>query len=199
MLGGFALIATAAFNMTVGEQLAADNQQKAAEVVPLVDSQIDETATSGATSLEVGQVFARLRVPRFGEDYVRNIAEGTSLEKVLNTVGIGHYRSTQMPGEVGNFALAGHRSGNGGPFRNIDKLQAGDLAVVETATTRYIYRFIEQKIVEPSELGVIAADPVGLTQKVTDGKYLTMTSCTPIYVNTQRIIAWFTLISESAL
>jgi sortase A len=153
----------------------------------------------GIKGLDVGDVFGKLYVPRFGEGYVRNIAEGTSLSKVLNTVGIGHYQGTQMPGEVGNFALAGHRVGNGGPLRNIDKLVAGDLAYVETATTRYTYRFLDSKVVNPEDVGVISAKPAGLTQARAEGKYLTLTTCTPIYINTKRHIAWFELVDESGI
>ncbi len=179
----------AIYQMTFGEQKAAEQQQQAAEVEPLVT---DSDQVSG--ELKVGDIFAKIRIPRFGDDYVRNIAEGTSVTKVLNTVGIGHYVGTAMPGEVGNFALAGHRSGNGGPMRNIDKFQAGDQVIVETTTDTYNYRYLESAIVKPDALGVIAEVPEGLSSAMVNGKYLTLTTCTPIYVNTERYIAWFELI-----
>lgn len=186
------MLGSVLYNMTFAEDQAAKNQQRAAEVVPLVET--ETAATSG--ELTVGDVFAKLYVPRFGKDYVRNIAQGTSVSKVLNTVGIGHYLSTQMPGEIGNFAVAGHRAGNGGPMRQIDKLVSGDLAYVETSTTRYTYRFIESKIVTPDQLGVIKAMPEGLNGAVATARYLTMTTCTPIYINTERYVAWFEQVDE---
>lgn len=195
LAAGLLIAGVSAFNLTFGEQLAGQQQQQAAEVEPLVIT--GENAAESA--LKVGDVFAKLYVPRFGEGYVRNIAEGTSLSKVLNTVGLGHYLGTQMPGEVGNFAIAGHRAGNGGPMRLIDKFQDGDLIYVETATTRFTYRYLESKIVSPQEIGVIAPEPAGLTKKSGPGKYLTLTTCTPIYVNTDRFIAWFEQIAEQPL
>ncbi|WP_172956802.1 class E sortase [Rhodoluna limnophila] len=195
LVGGVTIISVAAYNMTVGDELARVQQQAAAETVPLAGAD-GETGTLDGKQLEIGDVFAKLYVPRFGEDYVRNIAEGTSLSKVLNTVGIGHYSGTAMPGEVGNFALAGHRSGNGGPMRDIDKFVPGDLVFVETASTRYTYKFVEGTTVKPSGIGVIAPVPVGMATAVEGGKYLTMTSCTPIGVNTDRIIAWFELVEQ---
>lgn len=195
LAGGLMLVGTAVFNMTLGDQLAGEQQQKQAESVPL---KFDAPATAADSKLQVGEVFAKLYVPRFGQNYVREIAEGVSLEKVLNTVGIGHYIGSAMPGEVGNFAIAGHRAGNGGPMRDIDKLVAGDQAIVETATQKFTYEFLELKIVKPSEVGVLAADPVGLTIKDPNGQYLTLTSCTPIHVNTDRIVAWFKLLSVTA-
>ena len=189
------------YQLTIGEQQASDQQKMQAKEVPLVavadDSAGDDSGASvGASDLNEGDVFAKLYAPRFGSDYVRNIAEGTSVEKVLNTVGLGHYSKTQMPGELGNFAIAGHRAGNGGPLREIDKFVPGDLVYVETANTWFTYKFLESKVVEPNSIGVIDPQPQGLTKPAATGKYLTMTSCTPISVHTQRIIAWFALMNE---
>jgi sortase A len=150
------------------------------------------------SNLPVGKVFAKLYVPRFGKKYVHAIAEGTSLSKVLNGVGMGHYVSTQMPGKVGNFAIAAHRAGNGGPFRNIDKFHAGDLAYVETSTTWFTYRYLQTAIVKPSAIGVIYPKPQGLTAVTVSKSFLTLTSCTPIHVNTDRIVAWFELIRQDS-
>jgi sortase A len=192
---GLILVATSVFNLTLGDQLTEDKQQRAAELEPLI---IQSDPADDRSQLQVGEVFAKFSAPRLGENYIREIAEGTSLTKVLNTVGIGHYVSTQMPGQVGNFAIAGHRAGNGGPMRDIDKFVAGDLVYVETATKKFTYRYLETKIVSPTELGVINADPVGLKTKSGSGKYLTLTSCTPVYVNTNRIIVWFEQVEEQA-
>lgn len=182
----------------VSETQAGRQQANQAAEIPLVDLDPNsEQAALPSDGLEVGEVFAKLYVPRFGEDYLRNIAQGTSLSKVLNTVGVGHYEGTQMPGEVGNFAIAGHRAGNGGPMRKIDQLVAGDLVYVETANSKFTYRFLQSKIVSPEDVGVISATPKGLSDPSSSGKYLTMTTCTPIYVNTDRYVAWFELISES--
>lgn len=190
---GGVLVATSLYNLTAGELQQANQQQAAAEVEPLVIA--DQNISDG--ELLVGDVFAKLYVPRFGSDYVRNIAQGTSVSKVLNTVGIGHYVNTQMPGQIGNFALAGHRAGNGGPMRLIDKLVSGDLAYVETAQTKYTYRFMESKIVAPEDIDVISAVPKELSGAVAGGKYMTLTTCTPIYINTDRYIAWFELVEET--
>lgn len=193
MIGFGLLIAGVSVWQIVGQEtLSANTQQHAAEVEPLVNP----SAQAVPGELKVGDVFAKLYVPRFGQDYVRQIAEGTSVSKVLNTVGIGHYLGTAMPGEVGNFAIAGHRAGNGGPMRHIDKFIDGDLVYVETATTWYTYRFLQQAIVEPTALEVIEPMPGGLTKTASTNKFLTMTTCTPIYVNTERIAAWFELIDE---
>ncbi len=59
------------------------------------------------------------------------IVEGTEPRRQLEK-GPGHYRGTALPGQVGNFAVAGHRVGKGEPFLNLDQLRAGDAVIVET-------------------------------------------------------------------
>lgn len=148
---------------------------------------------------ENGQVFATLVISRFGEGWQRLIAEGTVWEPSLNVYGVGHYRGTEYPGEVGNFAVAGHRGGFGGTFRDIHKLVPGDTAVVTTTDSIFTYRFLESIIVKPEAVGVLADLPDGLSSAVEGGKYLTITSCDPIWVNTNRIVAWFELAEVSPI
>lgn len=148
------------------------------------------------SAIAEGKLIAKIRIPRFGATYVKNIYEGTSVTKVLNKLGIGHYEETELPGEAGNFAIAGHRMGNGGPFRNIDKFQIGDIVTVETSRGSFSYKYLATKIVKPSAVGVIAQKPVGLVDPEKNGHYMTLTSCTPIGVNTDRIVAWFSLVKS---
>jgi len=87
--------------------------------------------------LPVGDGFANLYIPAFGKDYVKTVIQGTD-ESDLDR-GPGHYLDTQVPGQIGNFAVAGHRVGKGEPFLNLDQLHPGDKIVVQTATNWYVY------------------------------------------------------------
>ena len=87
--------------------------------------------------IPAGEGFANLYIPRFGKDYAWTIVQGTNdadLER-----GPGHYEGTAVPGQLGNFAVAGHRVGKGEPFLNLDQLIPGDTIVVQTAGNWYIY------------------------------------------------------------
>jgi len=139
------------------------------------------------------QIFGRMYVPRFGTSWTRLIAEGTRWHPVLNEIGVGHYVGTAMPGEVGNFAVAAHRGGFGGAFKEIHRLTTGDKVFVETRNFWYVYKYLQTKIVNPNDTTVINAVPPELNGAVAGSRYMTMTSCTPIYVNTQRIIVWLEL------
>ena len=138
----------------------------------------------------LNEAFANLIVPRLGNDFKRPIAEGVGTKVLNNTkLGVGHYSATQLPGAVGNFALASHRSAYGGAFHNIHQLVVGDSIYVETADGWYRYVFRSLEYVRASGVGVILPLPqrpeVQATQRI-----ITLTTCNPFYSSSERIIAY---------
>lgn len=90
-----------------------------------------------------GQAFAKMYIPVFGPDYKFSIVEGTT-DKDLE-IGPGHYKNTALPGDPGNFAVAGHRVGKGAPFNDLDLLGSCDAIVVETQTQWFVYRVLPMR------------------------------------------------------
>src|SRR5690554_2184229 len=138
-----------------------------------------------------GVGFATLYVPRFGADYVRAIGEGVSLSDVLNKreLGVGHYPETQMPGELGNFAVAAHRTTWGAPFKNIADLQVGDKIYVQTPDGWYTYEFRTMEYVWPTGVQVLEPVPQAPGLDPLD-RFITLTSCNPMFSAAERIIAY---------
>jgi sortase A len=138
-----------------------------------------------------GKAFATLYVPRFGADYVRPIAEGTDLPTVLNNqrLGVGRYSETQNLGELGNFAIAAHRTTYGAPFAEISQLRVGDRVFVETVEGWFAYRFRNHEYVWPTALSVLNEVP-RFTGIEPGERILTMTSCHPRFSEAERIIAY---------
>ena len=136
-----------------------------------------------------GEKFAVMRIPRFGSDYAWEIAGGVSRERTLDPIGIGHYPGTPMPGEVGNFAVAAHRTTWGAPFNRIAELHVGDAIVVVTADGWYTYRVRTLEYVTPSEVEVLLPVPQ-VPDAPAGSRYITMTSCSPMYAMTERIVAY---------
>ena len=127
-------------------------------------------------------------IPRFGSNYTRPIVQGTTGD-VLDTLGLGHYPTTAMPGAVGNFAVAGHRQTHGAVLDNIHTLVPGDKIYVQTKDGFYVYVFRNNQIVMPSRTDVL--EPVPTRAGVTPTEsYLTMTSCNPRFGAEERIIAY---------
>lgn len=146
----------------------------------------DEKHPPATAAPAPGDAFGIVYIPRLGEGYQRPAAEGVSTE-VLDTLGLGHYEHTAMPGEVGNFALAGHRQTNGAVLDRIDELQDGDHIYVQTKEGYYTYTVSESKIVLPTEVSVIAPNPQDPKKPATE-RMLTLTSCHPRYGDTERYI-----------
>ena len=128
-------------------------------------------------SAQEGELIAQVYIPRFGSQWQRNLVEGTSLTE-LNKHGLGHYKDSQMPGQVGNFAFAGHRNGYGQPLGDVDKLQEGDPIIVRTQDYWYVYHYTSYKIVLPTDIEVVAANPENPGATPTK-RMLTMTTCEP--------------------
>lgn len=89
---------------------------------------------------ELGEAFARMYIPAFGSDFQFAIVEGTDDEDLL--AGPGRYIDSQMPGQAGNFAVAGHRVGKGAPFNDLGNLEVCDAIVVETQSEWITYRVL---------------------------------------------------------
>ena len=155
-----------------------------------------------SVKVDVGEPFAVLHVPALGDDYSRVIVEGTAQDQLAQ--GPGHYIGTAMPGQQGNFAVAGHRVGRGSPFLDLDRLRPGDAVVVETASSWITYRVLGdpatgrfggdpsgipgQLIVGPGDVDVIAATPGASTPAAPSDAYLTLTTCHPKYSAAQRLV-----------
>jgi sortase A len=133
--------------------------------------------------------FGLVLIPRFGTDYYRPIAEGVGTRAVLNQGEFGHYPTTQMPGALGNFAIAAHRTSYGASLGRINELQVGDPIYIETQDGWYRYEFRNLEYVRPSGVGVLAPVPQLLDAAPGD-RLLTMTSCNPKLSAAERIIAY---------
>jgi sortase A len=144
-----------------------------------------------------GEVFGILRVPAMGRDYAYRMAEGTSLELVLNDweLGVGRYSDTQMPGQVGgNTSVAAHRSGPlTNPFREVMNLRIGDPLFIETPEGWYTYRFRSTEYVLPTEVDVLNPFP-RLAGEAGVDQILTLTTCHPKMSGwTERAISYAVL------
>ena len=126
--------------------------------------------------VDEGEPIGRIRIPRIGASFV--VVEGTEPGDLRK--GPGRYADTSLPGLPGTFALAGHRTTYLSPFRDIDKLGRGSDVVVEMPYGRFTYEVFRKRIVDPSDVGVLAAVP--------RERRLVLTACHPLYSARQRIV-----------
>lgn len=87
-----------------------------------------------------GTPLMKMYIPRLGDDWQYTAVKGVTQKSLVT--GPGLYSSTQLPGQVGNMAFAGHRDGNGAPFFSAETLRTCDAIVVETRDHWYTYRVL---------------------------------------------------------
>lgn len=165
----------------VPDEPAAAPGAQPAVATPRHDEPPEEPAAAPA------ETFATIQVPRWAGEPVRPISEGTDKRTVLDVLGVGHYEGTAMPGQVGNFAVAGHRTTYGKPFNRIEELAVGDPLVVQTSRAWYVYRVTSVEIVAPSRGDVVAPVP-GDPGATPERRVITLTTCHPMFSARERYI-----------
>ncbi|WP_427129523.1 class E sortase [Pseudarthrobacter sp. S9] len=160
----------------------------AAPAAPATGGGTAASAVPVGTAPGHGQAIGVIYIPRLGADYSRPIIQGTS-QGVLDTLGLGHYEATAMPGELGNFVVAGHRQTHGAVLDNIHTLVPGDKIYVQTADAFYTYVYRNQEIVLPNRTDVLLPVP-GEPDAKPGQRILTLTSCNPRFGSQERIIAY---------
>jgi sortase A len=145
--------------------------------------------------------FALMTIPAIGKADVP-VMQGVDKEKVLDKGAVGHYTTpaTAMPWDpTGNFAVAAHRRTYGEPFRYINQLRVGDHVVVETTHGWFVYALDKElPQTDPSNVGTIAPIPKG-GPFTKPGRYITLTTCTPEWASTYRLIWWGHLVRVDPL
>ena len=121
---------------------------------------------------------AQLRIPRIGTDDI--VVQGISRDDLRK--GPGHYPDSPNPGQVGNSAIAGHRTTYGAPFGDLDQLEVGDRIFVRTVQGSFTYVVFDARhIVAPTDVSVLDPDPA-------HSAVLTLTTCNPKYSAAQRLV-----------
>lgn len=133
-------------------------------------------------TLEQGQAFGRLEIPRIDVDAV--VVHGTRWGADLSR-GPGHYERTTVPGLGKTVGIAGHRTTFGAPFRDIDDLRAGDSITLDLPYATFRYRVFEHEIVASDDWSVI---------RTRGFDTIMLSACHPLYSADQRWIVYGRLV-----
>lgn len=124
-----------------------------------------------------------ISIPKISVSMV--VVEGTDADQLRS--GPGHYPGTPLPGHAGNVAIAGHRTTYLHPFYDLDALAPGDAVNITTVQGLFIYRVVSSRVVDPSDVAVVAPTPTPM---------LTLTTCNPRYSANQRLVVQAALVSD---
>ena len=173
-------------------------QREHAEISRTLQTQWEEDGAQLAPKrVPKGDASALIRIPRFGKSYVVPVLEGVATEDLAR--GFGHFEESADPGQVGNYALAGHRVTHGEPLRRMPDLQPGDQVVVETVNATYVYRldtnpealivpFTGTWVLDPLPKNPQSGGPQPAQKK--GQRLITLTTCSEIFHTDDRMIAF---------
>ncbi|MGW6459012.1 class E sortase [Streptomyces sp. NPDC055078] len=162
------------------------------------DRMRDYWADQGPGELDTRDGIGFLHVPAMKNGEVL-VKKGTDPKK-LNDGIAGYYTKpvkSALPWDAnGNFTLAAHRDGHGAKFHNIHRIDDGDPIVFETRDTWYVYK-VYKKLPKTSKYNVKVLQPVPRESgKTKAGRYITLTTCTPVLTSDYRYIVWGELVRE---
>ncbi|HEX4791116.1 MAG TPA: class E sortase [Actinospica sp.] len=153
-----------------------------------------EWAASVNVQPRAAQPFATIQLPQLRNPEVWPVLDGVVQTELSQ--GVGWYPESQLPGQVGNFAVAAHRRTWGDMFRYLNEVKAGDSVIVQDGNTTYTYRVLQDPIyVDPTAVDVLDRIP-GRSGLTAPGRYLTLTTCDPVYNAYRRLIVFGELVSQ---
>jgi len=117
----------------------------------------------------------RIQIPALKLD--APIVQGDGWEQLKK--GVGQHAGSGNPGERANLVFSAHNDIFGELFRDLDRLNPGDLVIVYTSRRAYTYIVVDTKIVTPNAVEVMDA---------TSQPTVTLISCYPYLKDTQRIV-----------
>jgi len=126
----------------------------------------------------------RIQIPSIHID--APVVQGDGWEQLKK--GVAQHVGTADPGKAGNMVLSAHNDIFGEIFRNLDQLKVGDQVILFTNQRTYTYLVVDSKIVEPTDVEVMAP---------TTQPTVTLVSCYPYMVDKQRIVIVARLQSSS--
>jgi sortase A len=117
----------------------------------------------------------RIRIPDIRVD--APVVQGDGWKQLMQ--GVGQHIGTANPGERGNVVLSAHNDIFGEIFRYLEELEEGDEIILETLTQTVRYEVVRIDYVEPTDVSAMES---------TNEAVVTLISCYPYRVDTQRIV-----------
>lgn len=149
----------------------------------------DGAAPPAATATNAGADPAIVHLPTLEE--VHPVLPGVGAD-VLDQGLLGRYPGSANPGEIGNFAVAGHRTTYGRPLWALAELAPGDPVVVETPEAYHVYVVQRLRVVDPAATEVLAPTPDQPDTAATEA-WMVLTTCHPRFSAEQRLVAYAAL------
>jgi sortase A len=119
----------------------------------------------------------RIQIPVINVD--APVVQGDSWDQLKK--GVAQHLGSANPGQVGNVVLSGHDDVFGEIFRDLEKLQPGDVIILYTSQRQYVYVVTGSQIVPPNQVDVM---------NPTSDATATLITCYPYRIDNKRIVVF---------
>ena len=183
IIGGIFIVAgIIVISSAIGMRLWAAHKEKAMindfqKTIAQEDKKINMDNSSDAQPPSDGKgAIGILTIPKIN----LKVAIGEGVDQSTLKYAVGHFNGTAMPGQKGNFAVAGHRSYTYSEYFNrLGEIKNGDTIYVQAKNGTYTYKVYNISVVTPDHVEVLNPTPDAT---------MTLVTCTPIRVATHRLI-----------
>lgn len=123
-----------------------------------------------------------ISIPKIKVDHAKVLVDSNDFSRTL-----GHLPGSGLPGEKGNVFVSGHSALNpilsiqNAVFANLMDVKKGDVITVEAGGTKFNYKVVDLKIVNPTDVSVINPPD-------DQGRYISLMTCVPPGLNYKRWI-----------
>jgi sortase A len=137
----------------------------------------EPSRTAGTSAfLPVTDALALIEIPSINISKI--VVEGITPKDLRR--GPGHFPKTPLPGEMGNSAIAAHRTSYDAPFGNLNTIALDDVIYITTPKGKFAYTVIDVSVVDPDKTSILANTPQVAT--------LTLITCHPRFSTSQRLV-----------
>lgn len=166
----------------IGMRLWADHKEKAMindfqRTIAQEDKKSNaDTSTDAQPPADSEGAIGIITIPKIN----LKVAVGEGVDLGTLKYAVGHFKGTAMPGQKGNFCVAGHRSYTYSEYFNrLGEIKNGDIINVQAKSGTYTYKVYNISVVTPDHVEVL---------NPTSDATMTLVTCTPIRIATHRLI-----------
>lgn len=123
--------------------------------IPTIDTKKNQSVKEIYKDIKPGNKIGVIEIKDLGVQHI--IVEDTQEAQIKKNV--GHFIETSMPGQFGNFSLAGHRNNlYNEVFKGLADVEIGTEIVIKALNGEFKYQIYKKEVIEPDNFDVLSQD-----------------------------------------
>lgn len=159
------------------EKVVREEDKKCIEEESISEKEEDELKVQSKKQEDLNNIEGILKIDKI--NLKLPVLSGATQKNMRRS--LASIENTGRPGEIGNYAVAGHRSRTyGRNFNRLDEIEIGDIIELNTNGGKFKYTVVEKLYVKPEETWVLEGN--------NKDREITLITCHPMINPTHRLI-----------